>query len=799
VESARHAAEAARTAESLVVKRAQDYEAPSQLASTEYGSIPDSPARTPALDRHTSSATAEHLTGAMQCAQTLASELTALLDDPEVVHASADSAEQQLRQGIAANQQDDFATAAAWFEEAHRRRPRVSTLLSVANMRLKLGDGPLAACLYVAILEHPASTEAEREMADRKLHLAEFQLQQLGAEGLSSQASIESVGACSVAQRRSSSGQVDAPDWLVSAEGTLQAQIPVAAACAPPAPSMPYVASSTVRAESEAAPRVMAAGRGDVGADTDALSLRQREVELRCSVEMLKAKLDRQQREAEDLLSSTRRKDESLEAMLREVTQVMKAEICRSAQLQEAHEVEAGALKATVVRLEQELNTARRNCTSSAGGAFSVVSYEPGGIGDRISAQLVRLPSALSHELGVKDALLKHGSDSVRAAPDLLLPAFEKLLTLHEQNVQLTAASEAVMAAQADAVKKLAASAAASCGTGVSAAGVVGSAVSYWRGGRKPENGTTTSHASELSRKDAEIARLREQLAGGAAELRSTRSDVRIAGSLPALHVGEALGEEEPAEEGSKGQPGLADQSESGAPSDAGLGEEVAAGTNASAPMAAPPATLPTAPTQSTVTPPPRPASSRSSQAPANTASAEASAPSAATALAAMQGTPGSLNTPTRNAKAVKYVDTLLGRANRDKIPEEDARQALEYFEAAKASNAAEDYKAACSYFETSFLLNPKLTTLISTANMCGCLHICVPRALDSPCGPVRRHLKLRNPMVAAEIYTRLLQNPSVPQREREVALRKLAMCKTMLGTPPNGVESLSPMPPTPG
>lgn len=116
-----------------------------------------------------------------------------------------------------------------------------------------------------------------------------------------------------------------------------------------------------------------------------------------------------------------------------------------------------------------------------------------------------------------------------------------------------------------------------------------------------------------------------------------------------------------------------------------------------------------------------------------------------------------------RNAKAAKYVDTLLGRANRDRIPELEARQALEYFEAAKAANGVEDYKAACSYFETSFLLNPKLTTLISTANM---------------------HLKLRNPTVAAEIYMRLLQNPSVPQREREVALRKLAVCETMLGTP---------------
>ena len=68
-------------------------------------------------------------------------------------------------------------------------------------------------------------------------------------------------------------------------------------------------------------------------------------------------------------------------------------------------------------------------------------------------------------------------------------------------------------------------------------------------------------------------------------------------------------------------------------------------------------------------------------------------------------------------------------------------RQALEYFEAAKAANGADDFKAACSYFETSYLMNPKLTTLISAANM---------------------HLKLRNPSVAAEIYIRLLDNPTV-------------------------------------
>ncbi|KAL3904605.1 MAG: hypothetical protein SGPRY_011225 [Prymnesium sp.] len=103
---------------------------------------------------------------------------------------------------------------------------------------------------------------------------------------------------------------------------------------------------------------------------------------------------------------------------------------------------------------------------------------------------------------------------------------------------------------------------------------------------------------------------------------------------------------------------------------------------------------------------------------------------------------------------------TLLTRAHRDAIPEADVKQAISFFEEAKKANSGGDFKAACSYFETSFRLNPKLTTLISTANM---------------------HLKLRRAAIAREIYTRLLKNASVPERERQVALRKLAICETML------------------
>ena len=41
-------------------------------------------------------------------------------------------------------------------------------------------------------------------------------------------------------------------------------------------------------------------------------------------------------------------------------------------------------------------------------------------------------------------------------------------------------------------------------------------------------------------------------------------------------------------------------------------------------------------------------------------------------------------------------------------------------------------------------------------------------------------HLKLRNPSVAAEIYIRLLDNPTVPA-QRAMVLHKLAESKTML------------------
>ncbi len=669
--------------------------------------------------------------------------------------------------------------------------------------------------------------EAEREMAGRKLRLAEFQLQQLGADMHANKSHSTAAAPAFRDTPRlaetSSNLLTDAPEWLTSAAGALRADVsalPAASASmaenSVAAVVQPHANPHTVvpRCSSEAT-----SGAARCGATGE------REAELLRRVAALQAKLGQQQAEFEALLASTRHKDESLEAMLREMTQTMQAEVGRAGRMQETHEKEIRTARAAVARLEKEVQEARRAqaaaSVAAAARARGPASHtEPGGLGDRIAERLLKLPSALKAELQAEDVMLEHGGDSLAAAPQLLLPALTHLCYLHEQNVQLAAASEAVMAAQADAVRKLAAS---SATTSSSAAGVastvVGSAVSYLRGVRRPENvaAAATAHVSEPSRRDAEAARLRANAApptttstmagqpvgqtplpptaaadsvtastevtmgaaareaAGAQQAAPDAATAEIAAALPAA-VGLSGGDVGGASNGAS----------NGGGGGGGGGGAQAAGVQNSPPKVAsaalttvtatPKSTLPTptsalssanlpvpVPTQTPSTP------TQNTPMAANCALAAAGTPppgtqsevAAPSAFLSSTSSSQQSASSSRNAKAVKYVDTLLGRANREKIPEEDARQANEYFEAAKSANATEDYKSACSYFETSFLLNPKLTTLISTANM---------------------HLKLRNPTVASEIYTRLLQNPSVPQREREVALRKMAICETMLG-----------------
>ena len=107
-----------------------------------------------------------------------AAELVALLDDEQYANSAASEEDaalalEQHQLGAAANQDEDYEEAASCFEAAHRLHPRASTLLCVANMRLKQGAGEVASYLYGVILAHPSTTAAEAAMARRKLALAQ--------------------------------------------------------------------------------------------------------------------------------------------------------------------------------------------------------------------------------------------------------------------------------------------------------------------------------------------------------------------------------------------------------------------------------------------------------------------------------------------------------------------------------------------------------------------------------------------------------------------------------------------------
>jgi len=98
-------------------------------------------------------------------------------------------------------------------------------------------------------------------------------------------------------------------------------------------------------------------------------------------------------------------------------------------------------------------------------------------------------------------------------------------------------------------------------------------------------------------------------------------------------------------------------------------------------------------------------------------------------------------------------VDKLLARANRGRVTQTDAEQALGHFESARRANESKDYQTACTEFESAYLINPKPATLVSTANM---------------------YVKMGNASIAAEIYARLLAE-KLPQHMHDFIADKLA------------------------
>ena len=96
----------------------------------------------------------EGLLALLDEARDLAEGMVALLDSAAAAGETAAGLQSpgsepgaaEFGHGVEANQREDFAAASAWFEESHRRLPRIRTLLSIANMRLKLGEPERLRC-----------------------------------------------------------------------------------------------------------------------------------------------------------------------------------------------------------------------------------------------------------------------------------------------------------------------------------------------------------------------------------------------------------------------------------------------------------------------------------------------------------------------------------------------------------------------------------------------------------------------------------------------------------------------------
>ncbi|KAL3896441.1 MAG: hypothetical protein SGPRY_013272, partial [Prymnesium sp.] len=192
------------------------------------------------------------------------------------------------------------------------------------------------------------------------------------------------------------------------------------------------------------------------------------ELSARCDSLASALEEERQRHESElmEMRAAARQREGALEGMLAELTATVKAEMSRCAAMQPAP-------------------------PSRGGGG------DPLGLAQALQA----LPPSLYAALCVEARLSESGGDVPSAAPALLLGSLELLTSLQEENMQLSIASQAVMAAQADAVRKLAASNGSAGGGG----GFLASS-NFLKTARRP------SEATELARKEAQIAELRRDL-----------------------------------------------------------------------------------------------------------------------------------------------------------------------------------------------------------------------------------------------------------------------------------------------
>ena len=86
-----------------------------------------------------------------------------------MVAADAERAATAFEAARKANEEGDYSRAVASFEESYLHNPRPSTLISTANMYLKMGNSSIATEIYGRLLAQPDLPEGMRNVVLRKL------------------------------------------------------------------------------------------------------------------------------------------------------------------------------------------------------------------------------------------------------------------------------------------------------------------------------------------------------------------------------------------------------------------------------------------------------------------------------------------------------------------------------------------------------------------------------------------------------------------------------------------------------
>ena len=80
-----------------------------------------------------------------------------------------------LHEGVVANTAGDLDTACSKFAEAYAILFRTTTLLSLVNLRLKLGEAELACAIYAKLLQTPAVIGSRSDVLRTQAKLSEAQ------------------------------------------------------------------------------------------------------------------------------------------------------------------------------------------------------------------------------------------------------------------------------------------------------------------------------------------------------------------------------------------------------------------------------------------------------------------------------------------------------------------------------------------------------------------------------------------------------------------------------------------------